>query len=107
MFTSLLLALMPAQYVESKEFSRETQEAALAATAGIVHVATNGEGTYPAGRFVTLDPLADGRFRLDFNRARNPFCAYSSAYPCPVPWTGNRIEARIEAGEQYRGLPDS
>jgi hypothetical protein len=69
--------------------------------------ATNGEGTYPSGRFVTLDPLADGRFRLDFNRARNPFCAYSSAYPCPVPWTGNRIEARIEAGERYRGLPDS
>ena len=62
---------------------------------------TNGDGTYPAGRFVTLDPLADGRYRLDFNRARNPFCAYSSAYPCPVPWSGNRIEARVEAGERY------
>src|SRR5262245_39251362 len=36
---------MPGQYVESKEFPREKQETALAATAGIVHTATNGEGT--------------------------------------------------------------
>jgi hypothetical protein len=64
---------------------------------------SNGHGTYPAGRFVTLDPLPGGRYRLDFNRARNPFCAYSTAYPCPVPWAGNRIEARVEAGERYVG----
>ena len=64
---------------------------------------TNGDGTYPAGRFVTLDPLPDGRYRLDFNRARNPFCAYSTAYPCPVPWPGNRVPSRVEAGERYAG----
>jgi uncharacterized protein (DUF1684 family) len=64
---------------------------------------TNGQGTYPAGRFVTLIPLGDGRYRLDFNRARNPFCAYSSAFPCPAPWRGNTIDARIEAGEKYLG----
>ena len=64
---------------------------------------TNGDGTYPAGRFVSLVPLADGRYRLDFNRARNPFCAYSSAFPCPAPWRGNTIEARVEAGERYLG----
>ena len=44
---------------------------------------TNGRGTYPAGRFVALVPERPGRYRLDFNRARNPFCAYSSAYPVP------------------------
>ncbi len=66
---------------------------------------TSGDGSYPAGRFVTLDPLPDGRYRLDFNRSRNPFCAYSTAYPCPVPWPGNRVAARIEAGERYAG-PD-
>ncbi len=64
---------------------------------------TNGEGTYPAGRFVALLPLPDGRYRLDFNRARNPFCAYSSAFPCPAPWRGNTIEAKVEAGERYLG----
>jgi uncharacterized protein len=64
---------------------------------------TNAEGTYPAGRFVALIPLGDGRYRLDFNRARNPFCAYSSAFPCPAPWRGNTIEAKVEAGERYVG----
>ena len=64
---------------------------------------TNGRGTYPAGRFVPLMPERDGRYRLDFNRARNPFCAYSSAYPCPAPWRGNSIPAPVEAGERYAG----
>jgi hypothetical protein len=64
---------------------------------------TNGRGTYPAGRFVSLVPLAAGRYRLDFNRARNPFCAYSSAYPCPAPWPGNAIPAPVTAGERYAG----
>ena len=64
---------------------------------------TNGRGTYPAGRFVSLVPAPDGRYRLDFNRARNPFCAYSSAYPCPAPWRGNVFSGRIAAGERYLG----
>ena len=64
---------------------------------------SNGRGTYPAGRFVPLMPERDGRYRLDFNRARNPFCAYSSAYPCPAPWRGNTITAPVEAGERYAG----
>ena len=64
---------------------------------------TNGRGTYPAGRFVTLIPVEGARYRLDFNRARNPFCAYSSVYPCPAPWRGNSVAAPIEAGERYSG----
>ena len=63
--------------------------------------ATNGQGSYPAGRFVELVPQADGRYRLDFNRARNPFCAYSSAYACPVPWRGNALPVALEVGERY------
>jgi uncharacterized protein (DUF1684 family) len=64
---------------------------------------TSGRGSYPAGRFVTLTPAGGGRYRLDFNRARNPFCAYSSAFPCPAPWPGNTLPLPIEAGEQYHG----
>ena len=63
--------------------------------------ALHPSGTYPAGRFVALTPAGGGRYRLDFNRARNPFCAYSSAYACPAPWRGNALPARIAAGEQY------
>lgn len=64
---------------------------------------TSGAGSYPAGRFVSLQPLRDGRYRLDFNRARNPFCAYNAAYPCPAPWAGNTIAAPVRAGERYEG----
>jgi uncharacterized protein (DUF1684 family) len=64
---------------------------------------TNGQGTYPAGRFVTLMPLPNGEYRLDLNRARNPFCAYNSVYPCPAPWRGNTIPFAVRAGERYAG----
>ncbi|MGH7656754.1 MAG: DUF1684 domain-containing protein [Gemmatimonadales bacterium] len=65
--------------------------------------ATSGAGSYPAGRFVTLDPAGGGRYRLDFNRARNPFCAYSSVYACPAPWPGNTLPHPVLAGEKYEG----
>ena len=65
--------------------------------------ASNGHGTYPAGRFVSLHPLPNNQFRLDLNRARNPFCAYNSVYPCPVPWRGNTISVPVRAGERYEG----
>lgn len=64
---------------------------------------TNDSGTYPAGRFVSLVPLGDGRYRLDLNRSRNPFCAYNSVFPCPAPWRGNAIQTAVEAGERYEG----
>jgi len=64
---------------------------------------TNGRGTYTAGRFLTLRPLGGDRYLADFNRARNPFCAYNAIYPCPLPWRGNHIAATIEAGEKYKG----
>jgi hypothetical protein len=64
---------------------------------------TNGRGTYPAGRFLALVPLGGDRYRADFNRARNPFCAYNGVFPCPLPWAGNAIATAIEAGERYHG----
>lgn len=64
--------------------------------------ATNDRGTYPAGRFVELTPVDGGKYRIDFNLARNPFCAYSSVYPCPVPWPGNSVPVAVEAGEKYQ-----
>jgi uncharacterized protein (DUF1684 family) len=68
---------------------------------------TSDKGSYPAGRFVTLLPLPDGRYRLDLNRARNPFCAYNSTYPCPAPWPGNTFTSAIEAGERYQSSAGS
>lgn len=64
---------------------------------------SNAAGTYPAGRFVELIPTAPGRYRLDFNRAHNPYCAYNTVYPCPAPWRGNTIPLPVHAGEMYQG----
>lgn len=62
---------------------------------------TSGHGTYPSGRFVSLIPTGGNRYVLDFNRARNPFCAYNTVYPCPAPWQGNVLRVPIRAGEKY------
>ncbi len=64
---------------------------------------TNGSTTYPAGRFVTLLPQGGDRYRLDFNRARNPFCAYNTVYACPAPWRGNTLPVPVTGGERYLG----
>jgi len=64
---------------------------------------TSGMGSYPAGRFVPVYRSAEGRYLVDFNRARSPFCAYSSVYPCPIPWRGNNLPLRVTAGERYSG----
>jgi uncharacterized protein (DUF1684 family) len=66
---------------------------------------TSGRGSYDGGRFVELLPQPDGTYLLDFNRARNPFCAYSSVYPCPAPWPGNTLDAEVTAGERYERKP--
>jgi hypothetical protein len=89
--TPLLVRRMPAATPEESELEVYFRDR------------TNGKGTYPAGRFVALVPSNGGSYLLDFNRARNPFCAYSSVYPCPAPWRGNSIPAGIEAGERYTG----
>ena len=61
--------------------------------------ATSGNETYGAGRYLEAEPLGDGRFELDFNRAYNPYCAYNDAWRCPLPPRENWLAVRIPAGE--------
>jgi uncharacterized protein (DUF1684 family) len=60
---------------------------------------TSPEYTYGAGRYLELDDLGDNRYRVDFNLAYNPWCAYSPDYSCPLPPDENRLLVPIEAGE--------
>ncbi len=62
--------------------------------------ATSGKETYGAGRYLELEPLAKGKFRVDFNMAYNPYCAYNEQWSCPIPPFENRVAAPIEAGEK-------
>ena len=61
--------------------------------------ATSGNDTYGAGRYVEAEPLGEGRFELDFNRAYNPYCAYNDAWRCPLPPRENWLAVPIRAGE--------
>jgi uncharacterized protein (DUF1684 family) len=59
-----------------------------------------GSETYGAGRYLEPEPLADGRFHVDFNYAYNPYCAYNDAWSCPITPPENRIDIPIRAGEK-------
>ncbi|WP_373396277.1 DUF1684 domain-containing protein [Algoriphagus halophilus] len=38
---------------------------------------------------------------LDFNKAYNPFCAYSEGYACPIPPRENDLQLEVRAGVMY------
>ncbi len=62
--------------------------------------ATSGKETYGAGRYLEPEALDEGKYLVDFNLAYNPWCAYSSAYSCPLPPKENHLEVSIRAGEK-------
>ncbi|MGI8672031.1 MAG: DUF1684 domain-containing protein [Luteitalea sp.] len=65
--------------------------------------ATVGRETYGT-RFVYAEPIGNGRYRLDFNRAYNPPCAYNPYTTCPTPPAENVLAVPVRAGEKlYRG----
>jgi uncharacterized protein len=66
--------------------------------------ATTGKETYPAGRYLDIEPTASGLYTIDFNEAYNPSCAYSEKYECPFPPPSNRLSVAIRVGEKKPGV---
>lgn len=62
---------------------------------------TSKTDTYPGGRFLDADPVANGTVVLDFNRAYNPPCAVTPYATCPLAPKDNRLAVAIPAGEKY------
>lgn len=62
---------------------------------------TSKTDTYPGGRFLDTDPVADGKVVLDFNRAYSPPCAVTPYATCPLAPKENRLQVAIPAGEKY------
>lgn len=60
---------------------------------------TSGKETYGAGRYLDLNKKATDEYVLDFNRAYNPYCAYSPYYSCPLPPGENNLPVEVRAGE--------
>ena len=63
---------------------------------------TNNVTTYGGGRYIDLDltQIKNKKLELDFNKAYNPYCAYSDGYRCPVPPEENDLAIEILAGEK-------
>ncbi len=71
---------------------------------------TNDEESYGGGRYLDLkmSDIIDQKIYIDFNKAYNPWCAYSDGYNCPVPPKENHLGIALKAGERkFKGIKKS
>jgi hypothetical protein len=62
---------------------------------------TSANETYGAGRYLELKKIpGTTSITLDFNKAYNPYCAYSVNFSCPFPPTENNLKIAVRAGEK-------
>lgn len=63
---------------------------------------TTGKETYGVGRYLDFEfnPDPDFVYTIDFNKAYNPYCAYTKMYTCPIPREEDYIDMSIKAGEK-------
>lgn len=59
---------------------------------------TNGNTSYSGGRYMDLSIPGGKLVELDFNKAYNPYCAYSGGYSCPIPPKENHLSFPVTAG---------
>ncbi|MCB0466119.1 MAG: DUF1684 domain-containing protein [Aequorivita sp.] len=64
---------------------------------------TSGDGSYGGGRFLDQRIPKGDTIVIDFNKAYNPYCAYSHRFSCPIPPKENDLLIRIEAGVKAFG----
>lgn len=65
---------------------------------------TSGRESYGPGRYLTVELNETDDYELDFNRAFNPYCAYTDAYECGLPPSENDLSIAIRAGEKAWAL---
>ena len=66
--------------------------------------ATSGKETYGGGRFLYVKlPDADGKTVVDFNKAYNPPCVFTTYATCPLPPSQNVLPVAITVGEKNVG----
>ena len=69
--------------------------------------ATSGFTSYGGGRYLdfVIPDIKNNRLIVDFNKAYNPYCAYTTGYNCPIPPSENILQVAITAGEKNYGKP--
>ena len=63
---------------------------------------TTGDETYGGGRYIDLKIPEGDEIMIDFNKAYNPYCAYSKNFSCPKVPAENDLEIKIKAGVKLR-----
>jgi len=63
---------------------------------------TTGDETYGSGRYIDIltTDIINNTAVLDFNKAYNPYCAYTTGYNCPIPPKENYLTVAILSGEK-------
>lgn len=62
---------------------------------------TSALETYGAGRYLDVAKVpGSSTITLDFNKAYNPYCAYTEKFSCPLPPAENLLTIPIKAGEK-------
>ena len=64
--------------------------------------ATSGFESYGGGRYLdfTISDIKNNSLVIDFNKAYNPYCAYTTGYDCPIPPKENLLTVPVAAGEK-------
>ncbi len=62
---------------------------------------TNGNPTYPSGRYHYTDAHENGELYIDFNKAYSPPCAFTEYATCTFPPQENHLGVAVEAGEIF------
>jgi uncharacterized protein (DUF1684 family) len=62
---------------------------------------TSGIETYPPARYMLAELVSANQAILDFNKAYNPPCAFTSYATCAYAPAQNWLNLRIEAGEKF------
>ncbi len=63
---------------------------------------TTGKETYEVGRYLevgTENPDPSHVYTLDFNKAYNPYCAYTPLYSCAIPREEDHLMVPLRVGE--------
>ena len=64
--------------------------------------ATSGFESYGGGRYMEfyVPDIKNNTVVLDFNKAYNPYCAYTTGFNCPIPPMENLLKVAVPAGEK-------
>ena len=62
----------------------------------------SGRSSYEGGRYLDfkVSDIVGNKLIIDFNKAYNPYCAFTTGYNCPIPPSENTLHVAITAGEK-------